>query len=380
MVNGEHVHIAPPRSIASELVSAQVVEIILLLCGAEKFRCSKGKFILAVFAAIRIIASLYIGGLLVQSLRIMLCPVIGSARSLEHAVSKSLVERSIHARSLSHHCCKVKRCGQALFNGVTLGAINFRHRAGAELERRELVVNTTVLVLHRKHPVQIPADFFEECRHLREFTRDVPLERIHECREVFIKFQKRKHGNARVHNVLAVVTGIVPTALRLDNLRVSLLGSRLALGLCHNCRRRQIRTVNRHAIVNVASGTSPLTCITRIESHACTLVVEPLEGSLRQIFIDVLANHDRVADIAVSIQTVRARLLNRRNIVRLDFFAAIIPVIDHRSFERKHRVARHVADFERVRVVTGDDDRLFGFGGKAKLVHQGDSHCRHSKR
>ena len=137
---------------------------------------------------------------------------------------------------------------------------------------------------------------------------------------------------------------------------------------------------DRHAIVNVASGTSPLACIARIESHACTLVVEPLEGSLRQIFIDVLANHDRVADIAVSIQTVRARLLNRRNIVRLDFFAAIIPIIDHRSFERKHRVARHVADFERVRVVTGDDDRLFGFGGKAKLVHQGDSHCRHSKR
>ena len=242
------------------------------------------------------------------------------------------------------------------------------------------MVNTTVLVLHRKHPVQIPADFFEERRHLREFTRDVPLKRIHECREVFIKFQKRKHGNARVHNVLAIVTGIVPATLRLDNLRVSLLGSGFALGLRNDRRRRQIRTVNSHAIVNVACRTCPLACIARIESHTCTLVVEPLEGSLRQIFVNVLANHDRVADIAVSVQTVRARLLDRRNIVSLDFFAAIVPIVNHRSFERKHRVARHVTDFERVRIVTGNDDRLFGFGGKAKLVHQGDSHCRHSKR
>ena len=242
------------------------------------------------------------------------------------------------------------------------------------------MVNTTVLVLHRKHPVQIPADFFEERRHLREFTRDVPLERIHESREVFIKFQKRKHGNARVHNVLAVITGIVPAALRLDNLRVSLLGSGLALGLRNNRCRRQIRTVNSHAIINMACRTSPLACIARIESHTCTLVVEPLEGGLRQIFVNVLANHDRVADIAIPKQAVCARLLDRRNIVRLDFFATVVPIVDHRGFERKHRVARHVADFERVRVVTGDDDRLFGFRGKAKLVHQGDSHCRHSKR
>ena len=309
----------------------------------------------------------------------MLCPIIGGTRSLKHAVCKSLVKRCIHARSLRHHCSKVKRCSQALFNRVTLCAINFRHRARAELERRELVVNTTILVLHRKHPVQIPADFFEERRHLRKFTRDVPLERIHECREVFIKFQKRKHGNARVHNILAVVTGIVPAALRLDNLRVGLLGSGLALGLRNNCRRRQIRTVNRHAIVDVASRTSPLARIARIESHARTLEIEPLESSLRQIFVNVLANHNRVADITVSVQAVRARLLDRRNIVRLDFFATVVPIVDHRGFERKHRVPSHVADFERVCVVTGDDDRLFGFGGKPKLVHQRDCKSRHRK-
>ena len=188
MINGEHVHITPPGAIGTKCILLQVLEVISLLRCTVKFGRSKGKFILAVFFAISVVARFHVRGLLVQSLRMTLRPIVSDLCSLEHTICKFRIKLRVNAGGLCHHRCKVQRRCQALFNNITQSPVNFGHRAGTELERREFMINATVLVLHRKHPIEIPADFFKQFRHLRELARNIPLERIHVRREMFIEF------------------------------------------------------------------------------------------------------------------------------------------------------------------------------------------------
>ena len=69
MVGGKHVHVSPPRTVGPEFVLLQVLEVIGLLCRTVKLRRRKGELVLAVFTAMRIVASFHVGGLLVQSFR-----------------------------------------------------------------------------------------------------------------------------------------------------------------------------------------------------------------------------------------------------------------------------------------------------------------------
>ena len=132
------------------------------------------------------------------------------------------------------------------------------------------MVHTAVLVLQGQHPVQVVADFFEQFRVLREFARNVPGKRIKVLREVLVGLEQGKNGNAGIHDVLAVVAGIVPAARRIDDLAGALAASHL------------VGTVNDHLVVHVARGTRPLARILRFERHARTLVVEPLEARRRR--------------------------------------------------------------------------------------------------
>ena len=139
------------------------------------------------------------------------------------------------------------------------------------------MVNTSIGVLHGEHPVQVVADFFQQFRVLRELSRNIPGKRIHVLREVLVYFEQSKHGYAGVYDVLAVVTRIVPAAVRLDYLGLRVLRhilqpSRLGKSLG----RFAVGSIHDNAIVHVARGTLPLARILLLERHARTLVVEPL--------------------------------------------------------------------------------------------------------
>ena len=222
------------------------------------------------------------------------------------------------------------------------------------------MVNTAVLVLHGQHPVQIVADFFKEFRVLGEFARDVPAERIHILREVLVDFEQRPHGNAGVHDILAVITSIVPAAIRPDYLAVALAASRL------------VGAVNNHTAIFMACSASPLARILGFQRHTGALVVEPLEASLYQIVIDILAHHNRGAHIFLAAEkAVGTGFLDGRNIKSLHFFTTVFPVIDHGSLEFQDSLPIKVADFEPVGITTRVDNRLFCIRGKTQLVHEG---------
>ena len=245
-----------------------------------------------------IVTRLHIGRLLVESLRILLRPAVSLFGGLEHIVGVGLVDIPVDHARLRHHGREVKRGRHVLDNRIARGIVLFGHHATAKLERRHLVVDTAILVLHGEHPVQVIAYFFQDFGILRKFARDIPAQGIQVLREIFVGFEQRKHGNARVHDILAVVTRIVPAACRLDRLAGTLASGHL------------VGTVNDNLVVLMASGTGPLACIFRRKRHARTLVIEPLEGSLYQIVVDVLADHNRGTHVfAATEQTVSPRNL-----------------------------------------------------------------------
>ena len=135
---------------------------------------------------------------------------------------------------------------------------------------------------------------------------------------------------------------------------------------------RLVGAVNNHVIVLVARGTRPLARILRLERHAGTLVVEPLEARLHQVVIDVFRdNHGSPNVFATTEQAVGTGLLDGRNIESLYFLAAVVPFVHVGSLELEHRLSGKVADLEPVRIVARKNDRLFGIGSKAQLVHEG---------
>ena len=383
----KHVHVSPPGTIGRKRIILQVLQISCSrlfgfctrsnLC-TEKLRGRPAEFILAVFAIVHVIARLHIGRLLVERLRILLCPAIRLLGCLEHLVRISLVHVTVHYARLRHHGRKVKRRRHVLENRVTRCIILFREYATAKLERRHLMVNAAILVLHGKHPVQVVANFFKKLRILCKFARNVPGERIGILREVLVNFEQSPYGNAGVHDVLAVVARIVPAASRLDCLAGTLAASYF------------VCTIDNDMIVHVARSAGPLARILRFKRHARTLVIEPLEGSLHQVCIDILPHDNRGAHIlAATEQAVGSRSLDGGNIECLHFLTAVIPVVDHRGIQLKHRLAVQVADFEPIRITARVDHLLLGIRRIAQLVHQGArkygrsqqkrrSRCRHA--
>ena len=228
------------------------------------------------------------------------------------------------------------------------------------------MVDTAVLVLHGKHPVQIVAHFFEDLGILRKFTRNIPGQRIQVLREILVGLQQCKHGDAGVHDILAVVARIVPATVGLNRLAGALAARHL------------VRAVDNHLVVLMAHRTRPLACIFRRKRHARTLVIEPLEGCLHEVVIDVLSDDNRGTHIfAPTEQAIRSRSLQRRNIESLHFFATVIPVIDHRGFKLQYGLSVQITHLEAVRVTTGVNDNLFGIGRKTQLVYKG---ARKSRR
>ena len=231
------------------------------------------------------------------------------------------------------------------------------------------MVNAAILVLHGEHPVQIVAHLFEDLGILRKFARNVPFKRIQILREILIGLQQRKHRNAGIHDILAVVARIVPATIRLDRLAGPL------------ATRDLIGTIDNHLVVLVPRGTRPLARILRFQRHTRTLVVEPLEARPYQVIVNILAHDNRGAHIfATTEQSVSPRLLQRRNIESLHFLATVIPVVDHRGLQLKDRFSTQIANFETIGIATGVNDRLLRFRSKTQLVHQRACHGTHGRQ
>ena len=170
------------------------------------------------------------------------------------------------------------------------------------------MVDAAVRSLHGEHPVEIVLDFGKQIWE-GAFGRDVPLERLEILREVFVKREERVGRDARVHNVTTVVASIVPALAGIDRTRST---------------RRIVKFSSR---IRVAGCAGPLACILAFESHGSALVVEPLDGSLDDIFVR-LGFHDEVGTehIAVYLDAVLARFGKLGEIDELDILTARIPV------------------------------------------------------
>ena len=186
---------------------------------------------------------------------------------------------------------------------------------------------------------------------LVKFARNIPGKRIRILREVLVDLEQGPHGNARVHDVLAVVARIVPAARGIEHKRLRVLRHVLRAGrLGKRLRRHRIAPVNNHLVIHVARGACPLARILRQKRHARTLVVEPLGGSLEHVLERVILDHQILAEyLAAHLDGILACGLEFREIHELNILPARIPVRCCPRSHGKGRLAGRVHDFDIAR-------------------------------
>jgi hypothetical protein len=93
---------------------------------------------------------------------------------------------------------------------VAHGLVRLRHDEAREALAGLFVENAAIRLLHRQHPLEIPADFVEHVRRLvlrlGEIERDVETPAVNLPHP-----QQRPGGDAGIDDVAAVITGVVPT-------------------------------------------------------------------------------------------------------------------------------------------------------------------------
>ena len=201
-----------------------------------------------------------------------------------------------------------------------------RHHIARETECGQLVIDRTVARLHGKHPVQVPLDFGKEVREL-PVCWDIPFEPFEIFREMFVQREKRVGGDSRVHNVLAVIAGIVPALRAFDG----------------TIRPRGI--VERHILVQVSCSTFPLPCVLFFEGQRRTLVVEPLGSSLEYILVGFLFHDEVLAEyVPAHLHAIFTGFLELGKIDKLHVLATSIPYRCGLRSCREHRFPGSVLD------------------------------------
>ena len=222
----------------------------------EEFRAGKHLFVFE--PTIGIGPRSHIGRIIEHLVRVLNAPSIGLLGSLQANACIGRVERFINACRHSHHRRKVKSRRRPLTDNIKRIGILSRHHVTRESKCGQLVVNTTIGSLHGKHPVKIPLDFGKQVRQVA-FGRNIPLERLEIIGEMFVKRKERIGGDTRVHDVAAIVAGIVPTLARIDRSR----------GTC--------RAMEPGSRVRMSCGTFPLIGVSLIQSHGGSLIVIPFQ-------------------------------------------------------------------------------------------------------
>ena len=223
------------------------------------------------------------------------------------------------------------------------------------------MIDAAIACLHRKHPVQIPLDFGKQVRQVA-FGRDIPLERIEVIGEMLVKRKERVGGNARIHGIATIVARIVPTLRRID-------GSR--------CTRRTMQLDRR---IRMARRTFPLARIGFVKSHGGTLVVVPLEGSLRHLFESLVGNLQvRTKNLTADLDGIGSGNLQVREIHQLHILTARAPIGGRRRSRRKNRLAIRIRNFHGA--VSVDQGKFLGFARTiTDLVDVGRRGMRHSRK
>ena len=189
------------------------------------------------------------------------------------------------------------------------------------------MVNAAICSLHRKHPVQIVLDFGKQVRQ-GTLGRNIPLERLEIFRKMFVKRKERVGGNARIHDIATVVTGIVPALGSIDGPR---------------CTRRIMELSSR---IRMASSTFPLSRIGFFKRHRSTLVIEPLERSLHHIFVSLARNLQVGTErLSAHLDGIGSGILQFRKIDQLHILSALIPVRRHGRGHRQNGLTARIRDF-----------------------------------
>ena len=176
---------------------------------------------------------------------------------------------------------------------------------------------------------------------------------------MFVKREKRVGGNARVHDVAAVVASIVPALGRIDGARTR-------------------RIVEIHSRIRMARRTAPLARITGFQSHGRTLVIEPLDGTLEHGFKSIVGNFQVLAESAPAhLDGVGPGGLQVRKIHELHVLPARIPVAGRLRGHLERRLARGI---HKLDIAVSPDESEFLRVGRAEphLVYVGI--CSKSRR
>ena len=171
---------------------------------------------------------------------------------------------------------------------------------------------------------------------------------------MLVEAQKRVGGNTRVHDVLAIVAGIVP-----------------ALGAVEGAAPARGGAMERNIVVEVARAAFPLARILFFQGHGGSLVVEPLQQGLRHVAEGIVSNFQVLADLLpVHLDGVRSGSLKFGEIDELHALAATVPVRGGGRRHREHRLAGLVDKFD-VSAALKQREFLEVAGAVANLVDVG---------
>ena len=184
-----------------------------------------------------------------------------------------------------HHGGKVPGGFDALADYKALRGRLFGHDHAGELLGSELVENATVGILHGGHPIEVPADFVKDVRHVVAAFGNVQIESIEVRLVLLVELQERIGRNAGIHDVLAVVTGVVPALGSADGR----IGGFVTGG-----------GVVLDGSIRVACRTGVDAGVFFFEGGRGSLEVEELEGALGDVFVGVVIDNDGVADFFVA--------------------------------------------------------------------------------
>ena len=189
--------------------------------------------------------------------------VVGTARGFVHAVRLGQRARKVERRrgGLAHDVAFLHHVGIHRFHETV------------PVVRRHLEKDSAVAVLHAQEEFKLEADFVEQAarllkaRHKAVTAHDSRRRRAH-----FAGEQERGDTHAAIHDVLAVITGIVPSAMRVP------------------CPFAVHDAVEFQVVVHVCRGPRPLTGEFRRQLDSRSLEVERLDVRPEFAFEQIIGN------------------------------------------------------------------------------------------
>src|SRR5580700_567109 len=167
--------------------------------------------------AVAVVSRGYTGRIAECHVRVLFEPRPGLPRGAQALVRISGIEALVGPRGDGHHGREIARGAGTLIrilpraDDVADERVFLRQDKIAEALAGLLVPDTAVVVLHREHPVQVPADFVEDVGRAVAGFRDVELHLLKAVAEQFPSPEQRAGGDAGVDHIAAVVAGVVPS-------------------------------------------------------------------------------------------------------------------------------------------------------------------------